>query len=176
MSTVLIRTVRNVGGIIADAVLEERHSDEMVMTDHPVEVGSTITDHAYRLPATLVLTYVWSLGSNQNTTKDVDFLKGLYQQFLALMISTTLLQVVTGKRIYKNMLIEAIDVVTDHNTENLLEIRLSLRELLFAVTQLATQATPAAQQTIPQRTSSTIQQGQKNLQPGVNFNSQYTPQ
>lgn len=173
-SPVLVRPVRSVNGITADAVVEERHSDEMTITTHPVEVGSSVTDHAYRLPSSLVLIYVWAMGSKQNTTKDISFLKTLYQQFLTLMISATLLQVITGKRVYKNMMIEAVDVVTDYNSENILEMRLSLRELLLANTQTV-QVTPAAQQLLPQRTGPTIDQGSKTLQPGVNFNSQQVP-
>ena len=174
-SPVLIRPVRNVGGISADAVMEERHSDSMEITDHPVEVGSSVTDHAYRRPSTLTLTYVWATGSKQNATKDQAFLQTLYQRFLNLMIAATLLQVFTGKRTYKNMMIEDVGVITDKDHENILEMRLELRELLFANTQVV-QITPSAQQLIPQRTGPTIDQGQKNLQPGVNFNTQKVPQ
>lgn len=46
--------------IIAQAVVEERHQDELEVTDHPVEVGAMIADHAYKRPATVTLTLGWS--------------------------------------------------------------------------------------------------------------------
>lgn len=167
--------VRNINGIKADAVIEERHSDEMVITSHPVEVGAVINDHAYRLPSSLGLNYTWAMGSKQNTTKDLSFLKSLYQQFRTLMVAATLVTVVTGKRFYQNMLIKTLDVVTDVNSENILELRLGLQEIILANTQTV-QITPASQQLLPQRTGPTINQGQKNLQPGTNFNSSRAPQ
>ena len=46
--------------IIAQAVIEEQHMDEMEVTQHPVETGAPITDHAYVRPAHLKLTLMWS--------------------------------------------------------------------------------------------------------------------
>lgn len=46
--------------IIAQAVMEEQHMDEMEVTQHPVETGAPITDHAYVRPAHLKLTLMWS--------------------------------------------------------------------------------------------------------------------
>lgn len=182
---VLVRPIRSVNGIVADAVMEERHNDEMVITDHPVEVGSTISDHAYRLPARLVLVYVWALGSKLNTTRDQAFLKSLYSQFLSLAAGPsgepgstsgpTIVQVITGKRIYNQMLIESLDVVTDANSENILELRVGLKELIMAQVSTGVVA-DQSKQAIPQRTAPTVNMGQKNLVPGTSFNSQKVPQ
>lgn len=46
--------------IIANAVTEEVHHDEMDITEHPVEQGSAIADHAFKRPAELVLKMAWS--------------------------------------------------------------------------------------------------------------------
>src|SRR6478752_4509081 len=98
---VSIRLPRSIGTITFDATIEERHEDNWVMTQHPVEVGSTITDHIYKLPATLDITAVTSMGSNQNKNQDSSFLKTLYNSLLAM--GGALLPVQTGKRPYKNM-------------------------------------------------------------------------
>lgn len=50
--------------IIPDATVEEVHSDEMEITDHPVEQGSTISDHAFNRPSELVVTAGWSDSPN----------------------------------------------------------------------------------------------------------------
>lgn len=46
--------------IIAQAVVEEQHQDEMEVTQHPVETGAPITDHAFVRPAHLILSLMWS--------------------------------------------------------------------------------------------------------------------
>lgn len=46
--------------IIAQAVIEERHSDVLEITEHPVEQGAAIADHAFKRPAEVTLTLGWS--------------------------------------------------------------------------------------------------------------------
>ena len=42
--------VRSIGTVIPDVVIEEAHRDELIITQHPVEKGATITDHAFARP------------------------------------------------------------------------------------------------------------------------------
>jgi hypothetical protein len=156
--------------IIADATIEEDHDDETTMTDQPVEVGSMVTDHAFDEPAELNLVYAWSLGSPQNTQRDPSFLKNLYQTFLGMKSSRTILTVYTGKRIYQSMLIRKIQETTDKDNENSMTLRIGLRQLLLATTSV-TQGAPQSQQSQPDKTSPTIDQGTQSLQPAPNFNS-----
>lgn len=44
----------------ADVVVEEVHEDQLEVTDHPVQNATSITDHAYKLPREVVVTYGWS--------------------------------------------------------------------------------------------------------------------
>lgn len=46
--------------------IEEVHSDEMEIADHPVEQGSVISDHAFARPSELVLTIGWSDSPNNS--------------------------------------------------------------------------------------------------------------
>lgn len=46
--------------IIAHAVIEENHNDTLEITDHPIEQGASISDHAFKLPAEVTLTLGWS--------------------------------------------------------------------------------------------------------------------
>ena len=48
------------GYIAAQAVIEERHIDELEITDHPVQQGAMITDHAFKRPAEVTLHLGWS--------------------------------------------------------------------------------------------------------------------
>jgi hypothetical protein len=45
--------------------------------------------------------------------------------------------VVTGKRVYSNMLVRAIEVTTDKTSENVLNCTLTLREVIMSQTQSA---------------------------------------
>jgi hypothetical protein len=53
--------------IVAQAVLEEVHQDELEVTEHPVEQGTVISDHAFVRPAELILTYGFSNSPNQTS-------------------------------------------------------------------------------------------------------------
>lgn len=156
--------------LMADIVPEEQGEDEMVITEHPVEQGSVISDHAFKLPARLELQYGWSLGSDQNTTGDPGYLRGIYSTLLQLQAAATMFTVYTGKRIYQNMLIRALRLTNDRETENILALYISMQQVLMAVTSTLTIAA-MAQQALPQQTAPTVPQGPQNLQPASNYNS-----
>lgn len=46
--------------IKAMAVIRERHMDQLEITDHPVEQGASISDHAFKRPAEVTLEIAWS--------------------------------------------------------------------------------------------------------------------
>lgn len=46
--------------IIAQATIEEMHNDELEITEHPIEEGAVISDHAYMRPAEVVIRCAWS--------------------------------------------------------------------------------------------------------------------
>jgi len=71
LESILIRPVRGIygpqlndgtvlGDIIAQVTLEEKHHDELEVTDHPVEQGAAIVDHAFKRPAEITLHLGWS--------------------------------------------------------------------------------------------------------------------
>jgi hypothetical protein len=161
-------TVIQGGTITADAVIEERSDDESVITENPVENGSVTNDHAYDLPQELELTYAWSAGSSQ-ANGQISFLNSMYQQVLTLKQGKVLLAVVTGKRFYQNLLIKGISQTTDKDTENILVLRIALKQLLLTTTQTVTIAS-ASQQAMPQKTMPTQNVGVLGLQPASNFN------
>ena len=55
-----MRPQRSIGKIIAQITVEEKHHDEIEITDHPVEQGAAITDHAFKKPAEVVIRCAWS--------------------------------------------------------------------------------------------------------------------
>lgn len=159
-----------------DIVLSEDHEDSIVMTEQPIEQGSVITDHAYNLPAELGVVYVWSPSSVQNDTQDISYLNTIYGQLLALKTAITFFTVYTGKRIYKNMLIQSIAETTDKDTENILIIRLHFREAIIVTTQTVSISNGVnnndpTNQAVPEKTSPIVPQGQQQLQAAPTFNT-----
>ncbi|MCH5730737.1 hypothetical protein MMB07_23125, partial [Salmonella enterica] len=66
--------------------------------------------------------------------------KETYQQLLDLQSSRVPFDVVTGKRVYSNMLVRAIEVTTDKTSENVLNCTLTLREVIITQTKNVTVA------------------------------------
>jgi hypothetical protein len=46
--------------LVAQATIEEVHEDDTDITDHPVEQGATISDHAFARPSSVIITCGWS--------------------------------------------------------------------------------------------------------------------
>jgi hypothetical protein len=124
--------------IQADTVVEEQHADASEITRHPVEQGSQISDNAVDLFPEFTLVYTWSPSSPQNTSGSVSFLNQIYNQFLQLKSSKTLLNVYTGKRLYTDCLIQTITETTDRETENVLQLRISFVSILIVSTTTIT--------------------------------------
>jgi hypothetical protein len=160
---------RSLKNIVADAVLEERHEDETEITHHPVEVGATISDHAYERPAELTLTYVWSMSSDQNDDEP-HFLNDVYTQIRQLKTEHIPFKVITGKRSYENMLISGLMVNTDKTTENVLLIRIHCLEILMASTQKLILSKELVNHRFPSSTGPVVDVGTVNLIPGDKYN------
>ncbi|HAZ7556112.1 TPA: terminase small subunit [Escherichia coli] len=148
LSTLFHQQSRKIGMIVPSVVISEKHTDMLEITEHPVEVGAAVADHAYKKPSEVVMEVGFAGGgalldfaSNLTATS----LLGLspqqtYQELLDLQESRIPFDVVTGKRLYSNMLIRALEVTTDKTTENVLSAVLTLREVLISRTQQITVA------------------------------------
>jgi hypothetical protein len=58
----------SITNIETQITIEEVHSDEMEITEHPVEQGATISDHAYARPSEVIITMAWSNSPNNSGT------------------------------------------------------------------------------------------------------------
>lgn len=122
---------RSIGTIIPDVVIEEAHRDALIITQHPVEKGSAITDHAFRTPSSVVI----RCGFSNSSAGYEGYAQQVYQQFLAWEKSRDPRDVSTGKRLYRNMLPAEISVATDPRTENVLMITVLCQEVIITSTQ-----------------------------------------
>lgn len=169
LNPVLVRP-RSIGGFIADVTVAEIADDELEITDIPVESGAAITDHAYKRPARLIIRAGWSDSSAQAGGNPV-YDQQVYRAFLQLQASLDPFQVITGKRIYNNMLARRVSQTTDEATENALMMTVECREIILVTTSTVT-VPPAAQMKNPAATAPTNPVGQQPLQPGTRFNAQ----
>lgn len=180
---------RYVGPIEAHVTLEEIGVDELQITEHPVELGANINDHAFKRPSELVIRCGWSNSSLDALLGAVDglltalsggdafgsdYVSGVYNQLLALQQSRSPFSVATGKRIYQNMLMRSLHTTTDDKTENVLMVTMVCREILIVHTR-ATTLPPRDQQAEPQDTAETTNRGTQQTAtaypaPGGSFN------
>jgi len=173
-----LRPLRGFGGVYPDAVIEEAHYDSVQMTEHPVEHGASITDHAFVRPKDLIIWCGWSASVEgagllvANPLGEFPFpqvnsgsyLQESYNILLAMMEAREPIEVLTGKRYYPRMLITSISVTTDRRTEYALIATIRMRELIWAYTKAA--ELPAKYQADASRTGEVQNYGAKQPIPG----------
>lgn len=145
----------------AQVTIKELHTDKMTITKHPVEQGASITDHAYKQPAELMLQLAWSNSGIQAALEDViglasvitgdqsgdfNYMVTMYNKLLALQEARIPFNVSTGKRQYKNMLISSLSVPTEAPTEHALFVTIMLEEIIIVTTQQVTSTSADVQQ------------------------------
>lgn len=190
---VYVKPQRQVGPFSGYVALEEVHVDELQITQHPVEQGAAITDHAFKKPSELRMHIGYSnspgsstiLGSLASAISGTiagvqSLLDGnaqsqateIYKNFLAVQISRIPIDVYTGKRIYSNMLVKSIRESTSKETENALLLTIHLQEILI-VSTATTVSVPAdaSNQAAPEDTNPTANLGAKQLQSAPLFNA-----
>lgn len=152
---VVVRPQRRVGEFKASCTISENATDELEITKHPVQDGATISDHAYLKPSSLALKVIF--------TDEDRPLQETYRLLLELQASKQPFDVVTSKRLYKNMLMKTLAQTTDEETENLLSINFSVEQIIIVQVE-TTSVPPRAKQAAPGRTGSTQSAGSKSAQ------------
>lgn len=196
VESVLVKPARRLGQFVAQVTIQESHTDELEITDHPVESGAIISDHAFMRPAEVVLELAWSdspsipgglgglaqglLGAVTTTVSGVGALitgntpnqsRDVYQKLLDLQKSRTLFDIFTGKRAYSNMLIKSLRVVTNKESENSLMATIVCRQLIIVTTRIVSVAAPVEDQADPSQTAPTQNKGTKSLNPAPNYDA-----
>jgi hypothetical protein len=128
-----------------DATISESHNLTAQLTDHPVELGSNITDHYRILPQSITVNGIISnnpllglAGNIQNITSDsgTRISSGpsdqAYDSLRNSMRSGNLLTIFTTLKEYNNMLITSVSVRRDANSGNILNSIVTLREVRIA--------------------------------------------
>lgn len=151
--------LRSIGTIVPDVIISEGHTDDLAITDHPVETGAAISDHAFKIPSRVVM----RCGFSNSTAETEGYVQQVVQLFDSLQASRDPIDVFTGKKFYRNMLVERLAHETDENTENSLILIVGLRQVLLTQTQTAGASKDS--QAMPQKTASTTDGGTVQLTP-----------
>jgi hypothetical protein len=156
---------RNIAGFVANVTLLEQHSDVLTITRHPVAQGSTISDHAFKEPGSVVIKVGYTNSGGLNTLFDPNYVQSIYAKFLALQASRVPFSIVTGKRTYTNMLIHRLLTFSDPDTEESMILTVECQELILASTSVVT--VPSSENMAnPQVNGATTQQGTVQTTPG----------
>lgn len=111
-----------VGPVPLDCVLSEDHSSSIEITGNPIETGAEVNDHAYIRPKEVVLEIA---DSNAALT---------YNAMIAFQESRVPFYLVTGLRLYKDMLVQAIDAFRDKDNHAILKATVYLRQVIIVST------------------------------------------
>ncbi|CAN0620518.1 Bacteriophage protein [Burkholderia multivorans] len=172
---------KKIGSVTIAAIVEEVYSDEVVVTEHPVETGAPVNDHAYKRPSEIVMKCGWSnadyealLGSRvvsfdatgANSMATGTYIDAIYSQLLQIQSMRKPIDVVTSRRKYSNMLITGLSTVTDQKTGSALMVTATLKQVIIVSTQ-ATKLPPRANQANPAATAETQNAGAKSAVPAT---------
>ncbi|HED5571390.1 TPA: hypothetical protein R5C98_003031 [Yersinia enterocolitica] len=143
LSALFRQQTRKIGLLVPSVIISEKHQDVLEITEHPVEVGAAVNDHAYKRAAEVTMEVGFAGGGSLLDFVDTSTIglslgkspEEVYQELRDLQESRQPFDVITGKRKYSNMLIRGIEVTTDKTSENVLMCVLTLREVIMSQTE-----------------------------------------
>jgi len=133
-----------------DAIFNESHESKLTITEHSIEDGSKITDHAYMNPKMLTVEagvsdsarildmfsggYNFKTINNMLTNDDVPSNGGSRSQTAFKILhnlqeSRILVDISTGLKLYKNCLIESISTKQDKNNPKVWKFTATFKEI-----------------------------------------------
>lgn len=170
------RFIAEIAGFVP---FEEHHQDVLEITDHPIEQGAKVSDHAFKQPSKVTIKFGFSNSSMGGTSgashsgSASGQVAAIYQALLGLQASREPFEIMTGKRLYQNMLMVELSVDTDKQTEHALMVTAVFKEVILVTTSTVKVAkAPASEQADPATTQSTESTGSKQLTPATTVNQE----
>lgn len=148
-----IRTEKAIGGIQLDAVISESHTNEVSLTNNPVELGADITDHAIIQPKKVnvvaqvsdtplglaafgqivdLVTGLFGTSTGENLTRS----NAAYNAMVQLQEAREPIELQTRLKLYTNMVITNIRVVQDKDTSRIVRMNIDLQEVLITESEI----------------------------------------
>lgn len=122
MSAIVFSPV--LGPVELSCYISESHNSQVEISENPIEDGSNINDHAYIQPKKVILEIA---DANAADT---------YQALLSFQESRQPFSLITGLKVYENMLIKSIDADRDKKYANVLKARVELQEAIIVSTAI----------------------------------------
>lgn len=148
-----------IGDYVFDAFFSVQHDTNLTITNHPVQTGASIADHAYMEPKQL--TFEIGMSDVMQSIIDGQFSDhqsrsvSAYNTLRKLQEQRIPAQVITRLGVYQNMLISSISAPDDYKTMYGLKATVTMQEIL--VVQVSTVKISAR----PQKSNSTNNGDQK---------------
>lgn len=170
-----------IGDIAVDTTIEELYDDTIEITEHPVQVGAQISDHAFKRPMEVVMRCGWSDSSIQASLGGAvadnssfaggamwasDYVAGIYSQLLGLQQTLQPFELTTGLRRYDAMVLSSLIVRRDQRTKFVLMVEAVMRQVILVSTQNTT-LPPQANQAFPANTAEVVNAGAQSTQTGA---------
>lgn len=143
-----------------DATTRETHTGATTPTDHPVEDGAVVSDHAIDQPDELELigmvtnTPILALASQRARSvlggPASARAQDAYDEIRRLRKTKTIVEAETTLRLYQSMLIVGDSVTRDKDTGNILAITVRLREFRTATVEASEAPQPASSVDAPE--------------------------
>ncbi|MFB0841777.1 MULTISPECIES: phage baseplate protein [Paenibacillus] len=132
----LVYTKTNIGGWFFDAYLKMDHTSRLTITDHPVQTGAAVSDHAFLQPRELSMDVAMSsvnesrvpgqfTGGYDRSVEAFNVLKKIQDLRVPIQVHTRL-------GLYPNMLVEVLSAPDDFTTYHGLRCTVTFREILVA--------------------------------------------
>lgn len=161
-----------------DAILRVDHYQELRATDHPVQGGASITDHAYLMPARVSLEIGMSdaMDSYQSGQWTGSSSKSInaYQTLLQLQALRIPVTVTTRLNTYTNMVIESIRSGDDVRTLHALSATVQFRQIILGTVTTSTQSARPNQTGDTSPGTSQPEPVPSSLQPYLNNSGQWS--
>lgn len=136
-----------IGSITIDASVQENHVSTCDLTENPVEDGATITDHVQMKPAELTIDGV--ISNTPISFAVLDNIRGLidtvtsilgktsrsieaYNELLRLQKSRVPFKVVTGLKVYTDMILTSLSVPRTAATGNAIHFSAVMKQIIIA--------------------------------------------
>jgi hypothetical protein len=129
-----IKAIAKIGSVQLDCSIQETHSFKSDVTDYTVEDGGKIQDHIYLEPFRITMQGIVSdsplgfLGGGFSDTIQ-SYSEDAYDKLTEMREQRILFDVVTGLKIYPNMVFETLDVNRDKDTGKALYFTSQLKQI-----------------------------------------------
>ena len=152
----IFRTNRStIQGIALDAIISQSHESEITLTENPIEMGASITDHSIIEPRRLEMevyvtdspfirptvgsivdatTRIFGSSNPDNLTRT----QSTFKDLLRLQQTQEPLDIQTRLDLYRSMIIVSMSVVQDKRTSRVLAVNLKFKEARIVESQIVT--------------------------------------